>query len=55
MLRWVVVPTIALGMLLVVPLGLRLLAAPGVGVLRRVWPWGEGRRGRSAGAARRRG
>ncbi|GAA3393649.1 YndJ family protein [Cryptosporangium minutisporangium] len=39
MLRWVVVPAIALGMLLVVPLGLRLLAAPGVGVLRRVWPW----------------
>ncbi|SHN26420.1 YndJ family transporter [Cryptosporangium aurantiacum] len=38
-MRWVVVPAIALGMLLVVPLGLWLLHAPGVGVLRRVWPW----------------
>ncbi|MFI5954906.1 YndJ family protein [Cryptosporangium sp. NPDC051539] len=36
-MRWIVVPVIALGMLVIVPLGLRLLEAPGLGGVRRWW------------------
>jgi len=37
-MRSIVVPVIALGMALIVPLGLRQLAAPGLGAIRSVWP-----------------
>jgi hypothetical protein len=36
-MRWIVVPVITLAMLVVVPLGLRLLEAPGLPTIRRVW------------------
>ncbi|GAA0255932.1 YndJ family protein [Cryptosporangium japonicum] len=37
-MRWVVVAAIALGMLVIVPVGLGLLEAPGLRMLRKVWP-----------------
>lgn len=37
-MRWVVVPVIGLAMLVVVPLGLRLVEAPGLATIRRAWP-----------------
>ncbi|EXG80370.1 YndJ family protein [Cryptosporangium arvum] len=37
-MRWAVVPAIALGMLVIVPVGLGLLEAPGLRTVRRWWP-----------------
>src|SRR4051812_29083339 len=37
-MRWAVIPAIALGMLVIVPVGLGLLEAPGLRTLRWVWP-----------------
>ncbi|MFG1921523.1 YndJ family protein [Cryptosporangium sp. NPDC048952] len=37
-MRWAVVPAIVLGMLVIVPVGLGLLEAPGLRVLRACWP-----------------